>query len=195
MLFLLKRTWAGALAGLVILALLGFGARIAFDLGPPLLFTWHNAFLGVLAVGVVLGSDGLIHGLGLLVVGEPYRRRHRALAEVFRGQSAAAILAGATMAGVGEEAVFRGLGADLRYLIPSAVVFGLLHHIRRDLWPFTVWAMWEGLLFVAALRLCADQLAVTMTAHFLHDLIGFLVFRWLNAGAAGRGAVPGSPEG
>jgi membrane protease YdiL (CAAX protease family) len=84
------------------------------------------------------------------------------------------------MAGLGEELVFRGLSTDGRYLIASAVAFGLLHHIRRSLWPFTLWAVWEGLLFAAALWYF-EALSVTMTAHFLHDLAGFLIFRHLNA--------------
>ena len=64
-----------------------------------------------------------------------------------------------------------------------------MHHVRRPLWPFTVWAVWEGLLFAAALWYFED-LAVTMTAHFLHDFAGFLIFRRLNrlpaAKVAGR---------
>jgi membrane protease YdiL (CAAX protease family) len=147
---------------------------------PPIDPSWHNVLLGVGVVGAVLVSDVSLHGLFCLVFGERYRRRHRELAAVFRGQSLAAILAGAAMAGLGEELVFRGLSADPRYLIVSAIVFGLLHHVRRSLWPFTVWAVWQGLLFAAALWY-VEALSVTMTAHFLHDFAGFLIFRHLNA--------------
>jgi membrane protease YdiL (CAAX protease family) len=180
MLFLLKRTWLGGLAGLALFAALGLALRHVLPDVPPIDPSGHNVLLGVAVVGAVLVSDGTLHGLFCLVFGERYRSRHRELAAVFRGQSVAAMLAGAAMAGLGEELVFRGLSADGRFLILSAVVFGLLHHIRRELWPFTLWAVWQGLLFAAALWYFRD-LSVTMTAHFLHDFSGFLIFRWFNA--------------
>jgi membrane protease YdiL (CAAX protease family) len=180
MLFLLKRTWPGGLAGLAVLALLGLVLRHVLGDVPPIDPSWPNALRGVAVVGAVLVSDVSLHGLFCLVFGQAYRRRHRELAEVFRGQTLAAILAGAAMAGLGEELVFRGLSLDGRYLIAAAVAFGLLHHVRWSLWPFTLWAIWEGLLFAAALWYFRE-LSVTMTAHFLHDFAGFLIFRHLNA--------------
>ncbi len=180
MLFLLKRTCLGGLVGLACLAALGLGLRHLLPAVPPIEPSWHNVLLGVAVVGAVLFSDVSLHGLFCLVFGATYRRRHRELAAVFRGQSLAAILVGAAMAGLGEELVFRGLSADGRFLVASAIVFGLLHHIRRSLWPFTLWAVWEGFLFAAALWYFRE-LSITMTAHFLHDFSGFLIFRWLNA--------------
>ena len=157
MLFLLKRTWPGGLAGLAFLALLGLTLRHVLGNVPPIDPSWQNILLGVAVVGGVLASDVSLHGLFCLVFGESYRRRHRELA-----------------------AVFRGLSGDWHFLVASAVAFGLLHHIRRSLWPFTLWAAWQGLLFAAALWYFR-ALSVTMTAHFLHDFAGFLIFRRLNA--------------
>src|SRR5262249_32791162 len=128
----------------------------------------------------VLCSDALLHGLFLLLFGEVYRRRHRELVGVFRGQSVAALLSGSLLAGVGGELVFRGLSTNPAYLAGAAGPLGLLHHIRRSLWPFTLWAMWQGALFAVALS-WTHNLSVTMAAHFLHDVTGFLVFRYLNA--------------
>ncbi len=179
MLFLVKRTWLGGLAGLVVLAALGLGLREGFDIGPPVHLSGNTALLGLGVFAAVLASDGLLHGLFLLVIGEPYRRRHRELVQVFQGQTIAAVLAGAAMAGLGEEWIFRGLSTRPVYLVCAAVGFGLLHHIRWSLWPFTVWAIYQGLLFAAALAF-TGSLAVTMVAHFLHDLAGFLIFRYLN---------------
>ena len=179
MLFLLKRTWPGGLAGLAFLALLGVSLRHLLATGPLVGLSWESVLLGVATVGAVLASDVSLHGLFCLAFGQAYRRRHRELAEVFRGQTLAAILAGAAMAGLGEELVFRGLSSDPRFLIASAVVFGLLHHVRRSLWPFTLWAVYQGLLFAGALYL-TGALAVTMVAHFLHDFAGSLLFIHLN---------------
>jgi uncharacterized protein len=178
MLFLAKRTWPAALLGLLLLTPLGLALR-HFVGGPEITFTPSVVLLGVGVVGLVLVSDGIIHISLFLIIGHWYRRRHRELAALFRGQSLLAILLGALMAGVGEELVFRGLTLDPILLTLSAVVFGLLHHVRRPLWPFTIWAIWQGLLFTAAL-LWTQDLAVTMVAHFLHDLTGFLVFRVIN---------------
>ncbi len=178
MLFLLKRTGAGSLAGLAVLAALGLVLRPVVPAPAPFNLSLHTVGLGVLAFAVVLTSDAVIHGLLWVAFGERYLRRQRELADVFEGQTFVAILAGALMAGAGEELVFRGLGTGTAYLGASAVVFGLLHHIRASLWPFTAWAIWQGVLFAVALR-ATESLAVTMVAHFLHDLTGFLVFRYL----------------
>ena len=80
------------------------------------------------------------------------------------------------MAGLGEEMVFRGLSRSAAVLLALAVAFGLLHHVRRRLWPFTLWSIWEGIVFAAALW-GTGELAVTMIAHFLHDVLGFVIFR------------------
>jgi membrane protease YdiL (CAAX protease family) len=180
MLFLVKRTWPSALLALVLLTLLALALRPFLPAVTPITLSVHNALIGVAVVVVVLVSDATLHGFFGLLFGERYKQRHRELAAVFRGQSFSAFAAGAALAGVGEELIFRGMSTDLAYLIPSAVVFGLLHHIRRSLWPFTLWAIWEGLLFAVALWYFRD-LVVTMVAHFLHDFAGFLIFRYLNA--------------
>jgi membrane protease YdiL (CAAX protease family) len=178
MLFLLKQHWTSAFLGLTVLSLIGLIGR-AYQFGAPVEVTAHAACLGLGVLVLVLVSDVAIHGLLCLLWGEEYRRRHREFAAIFRGQSLAAILIGALMAGVGEELVFRGISLSSAYLFGGALFFGLLHHIRRGLWPFTVWAMWQGLLFAAAVYV-TEMLFVTMVAHFLHDLIGFLIFRYLN---------------
>jgi membrane protease YdiL (CAAX protease family) len=146
---------------------------------PPIDPTPGAFLLGLAVVAGVLCSDSLIHGLCWLIFGELYLRHYRKLAGVFRGQTTAALLAGAGMAGLGEELVFRGLGTGPVYLVGAAVAFGLLHHIRWALWPFTLWSVLEGLLFALALYL-TQNLVVTMTAHFLHDSAGFLIFRYFN---------------
>jgi membrane protease YdiL (CAAX protease family) len=179
MLFLLKRTWPAGLISLAVLLLLGLLLRSLLGGATELGVSPRSILIGFGVFALVISSDGMLHGLFYLLFGERYRRRHRELAAVFQGQTLAAILVGALMAGLGEELVFRGLGINPFYLIGSAIAFGLLHHIRRSLWPFTLWAIWEGLLFAGALYY-TDLLCVTMVAHFLHDLTGFFLFRYLN---------------
>jgi membrane protease YdiL (CAAX protease family) len=177
MLFLLKRTAPAALAALAVLAGAGLLLRAALKIEKPSLdVTPGLVGAGVLACAAVLASDGCIHRLLRLSFGDAYLRRHHELAEVFRGQTAAGVLAGGLMAGVGEEMVFRGLGTGPVYLVTAAVAFGLLHHLRGRLAPYTLWSVWEGLLLAAALWL-TGALVVTAVAHFLHDVAGFLIFR------------------
>jgi hypothetical protein len=176
MFFLLKRTFDGGLAGLVVLLLLALALRRFVPDVPPLRLTWSALATGLAALAVVLVSDGVLHAGLLLIFGAAYRRRFRELAGVFRGQTFAAILSGAAMAGFGEELVFRGSGEGPIYLFGMAILFGLAHHLRGNLSPFTFWSLWEGTLF-ALVMLLAGELTACMIAHFLHDLIGFLLFR------------------
>src|SRR5262249_31462534 len=196
MLFLLKRTWFPALLAGVFLALAGLGLRQVVPAPTPLGFSWWNVTLGFVVWAGVLTSDALIHGVLLFFFRESYRRRHRELSGFFREQRLSAILAGALMAGVGEELIFRGLSLDPVALGFSAVTFGLLHHIRLEFWSITLWSIWQGVLFSLALS-WTGALCVTMTAHFLHDASGFLLFRWLNRTWYGRtqGQAHDSPPG
>jgi membrane protease YdiL (CAAX protease family) len=178
MLFLLKSTWLGGLLGLILLTLLGLAGNHLASNPWPVELTFSDIGSGVVTVGLVLLSDGLIHGTLSLLFGERYRHKHRELAGLFRGQTFLAMVLGALMAGIGEELCFRSLDQGEVYLFGSAMVFGLLHHIRTSLWPFTLWSIWQGVLFALAL-LHFQHLGVTMTAHFLHDLLGFLLFRYL----------------
>jgi membrane protease YdiL (CAAX protease family) len=182
MLFLLKRRWQTALAGTAALAALGLGLRLILPGAVPFGFSAEAVLLGVGVFSAVLVSDALLYGLACLTFGEAYRRKHRELTALFRGQTLAAVLVGALLAGVGEELVFRGLSTAPAYLGCGVVVFGALHHIRASLWPFTLWAAYQGLLFAVALSL-TGVLAVPMVAHFLHDLAGFLLFAHLNGRA------------
>jgi membrane protease YdiL (CAAX protease family) len=179
MLFLLKRRWDTSLAALLILATLGIGLRCLAPSPPPLAFSVHTLSLGIGVCAAILASDLLLHGLLAAGLGERYLRRQRQLLALFHGQGLAAILAGSLLAGVGEELVFRGLDTGPLYLGSAAVLFGLFHHLRGALWPFTLWAIYEGLLLAAAL-FWTEMLGVTMVAHFLHDACGFLVFRLRN---------------
>jgi hypothetical protein len=159
MLFLLKRTVAGGLLGLLLLG--GFGLALRGwrnEAATPIRFDLPSLLLGIgIAAGIVC-VDGLLHGGLWLAFGEVYLRRYRELAGVFRQQTVAAMLTGALMAGVGEELIFRGLGTGPIYLATAAMVFGLLHHLGGSLTVFTPWFVWEGTLFAIAIGLTGNLL-------------------------------------
>src|SRR5262245_29564863 len=107
MLFLLKRTAPASLLALLVLGAIGLLVR-HFVPGPlpALTLTAEAVWTGLVVVGIVLASDGLLHGLLKLLFRERYRTRYHELASVFRAQSTPALLAGSLMAGVGEELLF-----------------------------------------------------------------------------------------
>lgn len=167
------------------MALLGFGLRSQLSNVPAFEISLAHALFGSVLFLAILASDVTIHLTLSKVFGEGYRRRHRELAAIFRGQTVAAMLTGALMAGVGEEMIFRGLSTQALELATAAAVFGILHHIRARFWPFTLWATYQGLLLAGGIYL-TGALFVPMVAHFLHDLAGFLIFRRMNLMTAGK---------
>jgi membrane protease YdiL (CAAX protease family) len=179
MLFLVKRSWRSGMVALGLLTALGVVLRYLLPVVPPLGVSWQALLFGIILFMAIFASDVTVHALLVLLFGVGYRARHRELVTLFKGQSPAAMAVGALLAGVGEELLFRGLGTDLRYVALSAVAFALLHHVRRSLWPFTIWAGYQSCLLSAGVLL-TGSLFVAMVAHFLHDLAGFLVFRYLN---------------
>src|SRR5262249_50348909 len=160
-----KRTWRDALAGFVLLTLLGLGLRYLVPHPLPLEFTWDDLANGMITFAVVLVSDGLIYGLFLLLAAGGYWPRHSDREVLSGGDGPLAILLGSLMAGVGEELCFRSLDGGAGYLFAAGVVFGLLHHVQRLSIVFTVWSMWQGMLFALAM-LHFQRIGVTMTAHF-----------------------------
>jgi membrane protease YdiL (CAAX protease family) len=183
MLFLLKRQWRTAAIGLVVLGSLGIGLRALFAAGPDFGFSPRNLLLGLCLFVFIAASDGILHVLLLVLWGPSYRIRYHGLAGVFAGQTVAAMLVGAGMAGIGEELLFRGVSVQPFGLGIAAIIFGMLHHVGPRLWLFTIWSAYQGLLLAVAVY-ATDALFITMVAHFLHDFCGFLVFRLVNQRAA-----------
>jgi membrane protease YdiL (CAAX protease family) len=176
--------------GLTLLMLTVFAAS-AIGLRHWLELTWSFAFHAeqfrdlLLGFLVMAASDGCLHLLLQRLVGEPYIVRYRALADYFRKQRALQMVAGGLLAG-GEELLFRGVMLEgLRTLaaLPApwavlfvALVFGLAHLIpQRLLWPFALWAVWEGVL-LGGVFVLSGSLAVVIVLHVVHDFLGFAIF-------------------
>lgn len=189
MLFSIKNRLGPTLLLLVWLAgasfLIHLGAGLPWCLAPYPALRRDVA----LALGIVLASDALVHGGLWLLRGRRYLARFRALAEYFRPQGAAEIAGAGLLAG-GEELFFRGVLLEgVRWhtgagpaLVLSALAFGALHIIRRrELAPFALWAVWEGLL-LGAVYLASGSLLTSLLVHAAHDTFGFTLFalvRWL----------------
>ncbi|MBY0527012.1 MAG: CPBP family intramembrane metalloprotease [Gemmataceae bacterium] len=185
MLFAIKNRLWPSLALLIVFVTGASWARNVLGLSWDLDWLPGFEFSLLLSTIALISSDGGVHGLLALALGEPYRRRYRALAEFFLPQRWPQILAGGLLAG-GEELVFRGvllewlrsregLSATAAVAI-AAVVFGLAHTIpQRLLWPFTFWAMWEGAL-LGIVYVWTESLLLVMVLHVLHDVGGFSLF-------------------
>lgn len=141
----------------------------------------------LLAFVIVAASDGLVHLLLERLLGERYLLRYRALADYFRPQHAPQMLAGGLLAG-GEELFFRGVIVEWLHasagmppaaaVVLAALAFGLAHLIpQRLLWPFALWAVWEGVL-LGGVFVLSGSLAVVVVLHVLHDIVGFAIFAY-----------------
>jgi membrane protease YdiL (CAAX protease family) len=162
----------------------------AIYLRDALGLTWHYELVPIdflLAAFVMAASDGLLHAFLAWTLGAAYLSRFRALVHYFRPQHAPEIVAGGLLAG-GEELIFRGVlleGLQSLAGIPpvaavgvAALVFGLLHALpNKTLFPFTFWAIWEGVL-LGGVYVLSGSLVVVVLLHVLHDIGGFSVFAY-----------------
>jgi membrane protease YdiL (CAAX protease family) len=188
MLFSAKNRVGAALALWVALAGAALGARAALGLTWRLHLSPAVVRAAVLGFGAILACDGLVHGALLLLFGERYRTRYRALADYFRPQGPLEIGAGGLLAGGGEEPFFRGvllqglmscagLGPAAAIGL-SALIFGALHTARDPrVAPFALWAGLQGIL-LGSLYVATGSLLATMLVHAAHDVTGFCLFAW-----------------
>jgi membrane protease YdiL (CAAX protease family) len=173
------------------LLLLGVLLAVFFAVKSPeaQMISFHSGLLVSLAggIGLMAASDIFLHTLFRLVLGTPYRKCYAAFVEYFRPQGAREIIAGGLLAG-GEELIFRGIllqvlisSAGLRPYIAlaiSSLVFALFHLLpARRLWPFALWALWEGGL-LGWVYLWSGSLLVCVVLHILHDVAGFCLLAW-----------------
>jgi membrane protease YdiL (CAAX protease family) len=136
------------------LALAGFGWA-AFR-GRPWLFAHPRPWLALagpwdvlasLAAGVALAALTLVATRVLVARSRFGRELHLAFRELLGGLDGVAIAALALASGVGEEVFFRGALQPSLGLLPTSLLFGLLHiGPDRRFWAWTPWALVMGLL-------------------------------------------------
>ncbi len=200
MLFAVKKRVTHILACTAVLAL--FAAAMADWLGLDWTLSPAAPILFPVTAGiaVILLSDGLLHAVFWLLIGHPYRRCYRAQVHYFSGQSRTAILLSGFCAGA-EELLFRGvlLESLLNWgpwmaVLMSGTAFGAAHLIpRRQLWPFGIWAAWQGVL-LGALYVWTGDLLANVIVHGMHDVVGFTVFRIQGREAWGVGLGAQYPD-
>jgi membrane protease YdiL (CAAX protease family) len=155
----------------------------------------------VLGLGLLFVSDAVIHGLLMLTLRGRYLNCYGALVKYYLPQKFPVIVVAGLLAGA-EELVFRGLvleGMLATYpglspwiaIAVSAVLFGLCHAMPAPVsWPFTVWAVWEGMLLGVVYVLSGSLLACVI-AHAVHDVVGFGLFAWQRKSGWGMGEERG----
>jgi membrane protease YdiL (CAAX protease family) len=187
MLFLVKRRAGSALLSALILGAFAWWAKAELDLPWSLSQAPLNLIADALfALAILLASDASIHGLLSSLLPTRYHPAIQSLARTFEDQTPADVIVGGLSA-ASEELLFRGgvlLAAVALLSLPTAsavlisgAVFGLAHLIpRKRLWPFAIWAAWEGIL-LGLFYVASGSLGAVALAHAMHDIIGFVIFR------------------
>lgn len=99
------------------------------------------------------------------------------LQPLFGGLSLGAILSISTLAGVGEELLFRGAMQPAWGWVAASVMFGLCHVGGRRTWVLGVWAGAVGL-WLGFLAIATGGLLAPMVAHSVYDALALSYIRW-----------------
>lgn len=119
----------------------------SFLFSDPLVSNWSRVFLGGLA-GLVLGFVVVWFSQMAVALWPWATELYRWFAEVLGVLSKRDCLLLAIMSAIGEELFFRGAMQPTLGLIPTTIIFALMHFPpRRQFWPWTASAGIFGLLF------------------------------------------------
>lgn len=128
--------------------------------------TLHNIFIAIL-------STSFLMLLSLLVI-YTYSPLKKALdvieVMIISKLKPIDILPIALLSGIGEEFFFRGILQNEIGVIPSSLVFGLLHFPGKDFWIYSVWAFFGGLYF-GNIYSYTNNLFIVTLAHTLNNLL------------------------
>jgi uncharacterized protein len=164
-----------AAEGGLLVGAVGLGAW--WNTPPFARFEWT---LGGLAAGIAATAPLLVGLAWCLGTGWPPVARLMAvvrerIAPLFAGAPPVALAAVAIMAGVGEEALFRGVLQDAlagplpvwAALLLSSLLFGAVH------WVTSTYAVLAGVVsvYLGALYLVTDNLLAPIVTHALYDLV------------------------
>jgi len=149
--------------------------------GRPNVFVHREAAVGVLGqatIGLVVGVAAVLLSRGLTRWFDWARRLNHELSTLLGPLSTLDILVMAGASAIGEEMLFRGAMQPTLGLLPTAFLFGLVHiPPRRDLWPWTIWALAAGILLGKLVEVSGSLLGPIL-AHF--------TINWFNLHALGE---------
>lgn len=161
-----------------IMSVVAIGLAVLWRGEPP--FRWPGATPWSIPGQIAAGC-----GAGLLVVAfsrwlERFgwaRRLSDALAGLVGPLSPPRALALAAFSGVGEELLFRGLLMPWLGLVPTSLVFGLMHvGPGREFIPWTIMAIGAGCL-LGALMIVTGGIIAPIVAHVLINALNLLALR------------------
>jgi membrane protease YdiL (CAAX protease family) len=177
-------------------ALLGLAFLLGWIVGTPALgavgLQWPAVALGGVATLPLLVGMALVAGSSW----EPFERLSREIEEtvapLFLGCSPLVLALVSLAAGVGEEALFRGviqaaLGSATHPavgLLGASVLFGLTHLVTRT------YALLAGVLglYLGAITMISGNLVPAIVAHALYDFVALLY--WTRAASAAAEPTP-----
>jgi membrane protease YdiL (CAAX protease family) len=196
--FAIKRSAEASLALAVILGVAAFATYERLGL------VWHfevsssAAAQVAFCLALLLAVDAALH-LGLRwAIGPAYSRRFSLLIDYFTRHNSAAVVMAGLLAAI-EELVFRGI--LMQWLVMSwnwsaataglaaAAAFGLAHVMPdRRLWPFAIWAAWQGWL-LGLVYWATGSILVVAAVHLVHDGLAFGWFAWQRRAKPGLESV------
>jgi len=101
----------------------------------------------------------------------------REVAPLFAQLALSDILLISMASGLCEEVFFRGVLQEQLTLLPTSILFGLIHCPSFSMIPYAFWTFIAGL-FLGWLYDCTHCLWTPILAHFVSNLIVLLVFRY-----------------
>ena len=182
-------------AGLVVQGgLLGLGFLLAWFMAEPF---WERMVFDLpsIGLGVVLTIPPLVIVILLSHRTSIMRDELEAVIELFRPLTVVDILIVSVLAGLGEEALFRGVMQDalagwtntLVAIIVVSVAFGLLHFLSIH---YVIYVFFLGI-YLGGIYTYTDNLVIPATIHFLYDFVAILYgVHFLGARSDSSDAVP-----
>lgn len=165
----------------VLLLAVALGWLLSVDPLGRLGISWGGALLGLAATGPLLVMLGLLLRSRNPVLIEFRRTVEGVAGPLFSGASWWQVVALAGIAGLAEEALFRGLLQEgltswlgwVPALLISGAVFGILH------WLTGLYALLAGLvgLYLGALYLITGDLLVPVLAHAAYDVVALGILK------------------
>ncbi len=180
MLFYVKQRATTALVTLIallVIATLWAGLR-GIDLGAAVSLDVPALLFALVGITFIASLDSVIYMANWLVGVQPFLKRFDdEMGPMFAHVQPTAIVAGALLAALGEETLFRGVLQQEWGIVPVAVLFGLAH-AGRGLRLLAAWAVLQGLVF-GWLYALSGNLLVPVLVHGAHDLFGMVFGRYV----------------